>query len=226
MLNQQVNLFHVPFDELFDIIRQEYSESSYDFTKHLINVLSDSGDQLGFIRLPLHIAIGDKFQILNTEVKTLYLSIESGNATLAMNQGKRTIQHSSISSYMSRKKQGFSQIKYLNKKGKSKAGSRVRLARTIEFFEKINQKSTAYMDVCEPDRIAISCTASLIPYLYQSKVRCPFQKNDQRLYKIPLHIPQSNYTNLQSTIKKLMAPILFYDQVHESQLNNLINISN
>ena len=191
--------------------------------KHQINVNSDSGTSLGFIRLPLHISIDENLRLQNKAVKTLYISIESGNASLAMNSGKKTIQHSSISSYMSRKKQGFSQIKYLNKKGKSRAGSRVRLAKTLEFFEKINEKSTAYIEQTNPDRIAISCTASLIPYLYQSKVKCPFQKDDPRLYKIPLHIPQSNYTNLQSAIKKLMAPILFFDDQNEKELATFIN---
>ena len=117
---------------------------------------------------------------------------------------------------MSRKKQGFSQIKYLNKKGKSRAGSRVRLASTLEFFEDINAKLTALLEEHTVERIALNITPGLIPYLHQSKVPCPFEKQDIRLYKIPLHIPQSNYTNLYGVIKKLMAPILFHELINAS----------
>jgi hypothetical protein len=61
----------------------------------------------------------------------------------------------------------------------------------------------------------MDCPSPLIPYLHQSKIPCPFDKKDSRLYKIPLHIPQSNFTNLNAAIKKLMAPILFYDAGNE-----------
>lgn len=222
MVTQQINLFHIPFEELFEIIQVHYPLSSYDYGKHQVSVISNADEQLGVIRLPLHIALDQQFKIISENTTILYLSIESGSSTIALNRGKSTISHTSVSSYMSRKKQGFSQIKYLNKKGKSRAGSRVRLNKTIEFFEKINEKLTAFLTDSGIDRIAISCTASLVPYLHQSKVKCPFQKDDPRLYKIPLHIPQSNYTNLQAAIKKLKAPILYFDEQNQEALNELI----
>ena len=116
---------------------------------------------------------------------------------------------------MTRKKQGFSQIKYLNKKGKSRAGSRIRLAATLEFFEKINETLDELFEEYTLDRIAINCTPSLSPLLFNSKIECSFSKNDDRLYKIPLHIPQSNFSNLKQTIKKLKSPVLFYDPNYE-----------
>ncbi|MEP3390400.1 MAG: hypothetical protein ABJO02_19570, partial [Reichenbachiella sp.] len=125
--------------------------------------------------------------------------------------GKTNIYHTTFSAYMTRKKQGVSQIKYLNKKGKSRAGSRVRLAKTIEFFENINSTLSELLANHEIDRLALNCSTTLIPYLHQSKVPCPFEKKDDRLYKIPLHISQSNFTNLDKAIKKLMAPMLLYD---------------
>ncbi|MEL6561854.1 MAG: hypothetical protein AAFQ94_26950, partial [Bacteroidota bacterium] len=94
MANQQINLFHIPFKELFEIIRMQYPASSYDFGKHQVYLNSDSGASLGFIRLPLHISIDGNFRLRNKEINILYISIESGNATLAMNKGEKTILHS------------------------------------------------------------------------------------------------------------------------------------
>ena len=47
---------------------------------------------------------------------------------------------------MVRKKRGVSQIKHLKTKGKSRAGSRVRLAETEEFFENINGRLQDYFE--------------------------------------------------------------------------------
>ncbi|MEO1451203.1 MAG: hypothetical protein AAFV07_16855 [Bacteroidota bacterium] len=41
---------------------------------------------------------------------------------------------------MKRHKRGKAQISYLNTRGKSKAGSRIRLANTVAFFEEINER--------------------------------------------------------------------------------------
>jgi len=220
MSQHAVNLFETPFEELFKKIRDGFPNHNYDFKKHSIILENKDGDSIGHIRLPLHLTINDQLEITNQEAKTLYLSIESGHAAICMMDGKANGFHTTFSAYMTRKKQGVSQIKYLNKKGKSRAGSRVRLAKALEFFEKINTTLTKLLDEYPVARIALDCSTTLIPYLHQSKVPCPFEKKDARLYKIPLHIPQSNFTNLDKAIKKLMAPMLFYDQKHELQFVN------
>ncbi|PIB35232.1 hypothetical protein BFP72_07390 [Reichenbachiella sp. 5M10] len=164
--------------------------------------------------------IDESLILLEDHAHALYLSIESGSAALCIVQGEHIVYHTTFSAYMTRKKQGFSQIKYLNKKGKSRAGSRVRLASTIDFFESINESLTDLLEIYEIDRIALDCTTTLIPYLYQSKVPCPFAKKDPRLYKIPLHISQSNYTHLEGAIRQLKDPVLLYEenQAHWAEL--------
>lgn len=216
----QINLFHSPFGEIFTLVREKFPKYKYDFRKHHVSLIDDEYDQAGFIRLPLHLTVDRELQVQDEEAIVLYLTIEAGNAALCLQQGKQTVLHTTFSSYMSRKKQGFSQIKYLNKKGKSRAGSRVRLAKTLEFFEYINSKLTEIVENHDPKRIAINCTPVLLPYLHQSRVPCPFDKNDERLYKIPLHIPQSNYTHLLKAIKKLMAPVLFYPPERDDIIQN------
>lgn len=211
MLQNQLNLYHLPIDELFESIRKQ-GAYSYDYKKHLVSLLDEQNDVQGYVRLPLHLKIDEQLNLINEEAVVLYLTMESGNAAVSLMYGEDELYHKTFSAYMTRKKQGVSQIKYLNKKGKSRAGSRVRLASTIEFFEKINTKLNELFIKYSIDRVAISCTPTLMPYFYDSKVETPFDKKDNRLYKIPLHLPQSNHTNLVGVIKKLKAPILFYNE--------------
>ncbi|WP_420581569.1 hypothetical protein [Reichenbachiella sp.] len=210
MKQSTINLFHIPFADLLYQITHDF-EYVYDYQKHAISLENESGDFMGQIRLPLHLVLNDDLEILNENASTLYLSIESGHAAICTMKGKANTYHTTFSAYMTRKKQGVSQIKYLNKKGKSRAGSRVRLAKTIEFFESINSTLSSLLKNDTYARIGLNCNATLIPYLYNSKVQCPWDKKDPRLYKIPLHIAQSNYTHLDKAIKKLMAPLLIYD---------------
>lgn len=216
MAQHSLNLYEIPFDDLFTQVKANFL-FSYDFGKHTIMLEDDHRNVLGYIRLPLHVMINDQLEIQKKETSVLYISIESGNGAICLMDGKVNTYHTTFSAYMTRKKQGVSQIKYLNKKGKSRAGSRVRLAKTLEFFEDINTNLSKVLNQNEVDRIALNCSKTLIPYLYQSKVECPFEKKDTRLYKIPLHIAQSNFTHLDKTIKKLMAPMLFYDAVVEEK---------
>lgn len=222
MLENRVNLYKISLDSFFIEIKKHFLNHQYNFKKHLVIIEDEERHTLGYIRLPLHLTLDENLVLSNEETLVLYLSIESGNAAICVMKGKENLYHTTFSAYMTRKKQGFSQIKYLNKKGKSRAGSRVRLASTIDFFENINATLTELFEEYDIERIAVDCSAALIPYLHQSKVATPFDKRDSRLYKIPLHIPQSNYTNLNAAIKKLMAPMLFYDSKNENAIEELL----
>ena len=212
MLEKKVNLFDVPLDLLFTEVKKHFPNHHYNFKKHVAVIEDEEYNTLGYIRLPLHLSLDQNVTVTDDEALVLYLSIESGNAAICVMEGKHNVYHTTFSS----------QVKYLNKKGKSRAGSRVRLASTIDFFENINTTLEELFEEYEVERIGLHCSTSLIPYLHQSKVTCPFDKKDERLYKIPVHLPQSNFTNLNGAIKKLMAPTLFYDEKHEILVNALI----
>jgi hypothetical protein len=132
----------------------------------------------------------------NDENNYVLLLIRSGIASVGYFENRENIDHKVFRSYMVRKKQGKSQIKHLKTKGKSRAGSRVRLAETLEFFENINQRLTDYFSTYHIDRIGLSCSTTLLPYLFGSKVPTPFPKNDPRLITIPKHIQNPTYENL------------------------------
>ncbi|MEL7003546.1 MAG: hypothetical protein AAFN93_12555 [Bacteroidota bacterium] len=97
-------------------------------------------------------------------------------------------------------------------KGKSRAGSRVRLANTIEFFENINERLQFYFEEYEVDRIAMSCSKTLIPFVFNSKVQCPFDKKDERIYKVPKHIHTPGYDILINTHEFLMRGEVSYNE--------------
>ena len=97
---------------------------------------------------------------------------------------------------MKRHKRGKSQISYLKTRGKSKAGSRIRLANTVRFFEEINERLTTYEEEYEPERMIYSCTAQLWGLLFQSKVPPPFEKKDPRLIKVPKDVNIPTYEEL------------------------------
>lgn len=218
----QHNLYHLSFKVILDWLREQFPFLTYDPERHILKISDELQNTLGYLRLPLHLNLDENINVHEEELNVLYLSIESGSAAIIIMEGSANVYHTTFSAYMTRKKQGFSQIKYLNKKGKSRAGSRVRLAATFEFFEKINSTLTDLLKNYPVDRIALSCNKTLIPYLYQSKISCPFDKKDHRLYKIPLHIPQANFNNLEIAIKKLRNPVLFYEAQLEEKLQALL----
>ncbi len=220
MRQLQINLYHQNMDRLFEAVRSQVPNYFYDIKKHQVILSDEIHETMGTIRLPLHLSLREDLSILKKDACSLYLSITSGNAAIIVMEGKENVYHTTFSAYMTRRKQGFSQIKYLKKRGKSKAGSRVRLAGTTAFFENINGTLTDLFQEHEVDRIALSCSATLIPYLYQSKVACPFDKKSPKLYKIPLHISQSNFTHLDAAIKKLYAPVLIHEKKYEVKLRS------
>ena len=66
--------------------------------------------------------------------------IQAGHCAMAYVEEGQVIEHKTIKTYMVRKKQGKNQLKHLESKGKSKAGSRIRLTNTVHFFEDINER--------------------------------------------------------------------------------------
>jgi|GEM_PF-487149 len=140
------------------------------------------------------------------------LMIRSGLASVGYFEDGRNMDHKVFRAYMVRKKQGMSQIKYLKTKGKSRAGSRVRLAETVEFFDEINHRLQMYFRENFIHRIGISCPTTLIPYLYGSKVETPFRKDDPRILKIPKHVQQPTFESLMEINNYLLKGEIKYTE--------------
>lgn len=195
----------------------------YDLEKHRITILDNSNNDLIHFRIPITIPFPkDKGNLdEQQDVNYVILLIQSGSCSMGYFENGLNVDHKVFRAYMVRKKQGKSQVKYLKTKGKSRAGSRVRLGETIEFFESINERLQAYFEDNEINKIAISCSKILIPYLYNSKVSTPFDKKDFRLFKIPMHIHTPIYEIMMDVNKFLLKGELIYEEQHQEIVEKL-----
>ncbi|MFD2036144.1 hypothetical protein ACFSKL_15180 [Belliella marina] len=177
----------------------------YNDKKHQLDFLL-ANSVLVKIRLPLDM---DYDKIKETPIHAEFrnyvlVMIRSGIASVGIFENFECHQHKVFRAYMTRKKQGKSQIKHLKTKGKSRAGSRVRLQETLEFFEEINQRLQEHFEEFRIDKIGISCSDTLIPYFYGGKIKTPFDKQDPRIFKIPKHIQNPTFEELTATNKFLL----------------------
>ena len=115
------------------------------------------------------------------------LLLQAGNAALATVENGRITHHNVISKYVTRKKQGKAQLNFLNTKGKSRAGSRIRLANTVLFIEEVLDWFDTYLGN-RHQTLLYSCPPPLWGLLFSGKRQPPFTKKDSRLRKIPLDI--------------------------------------
>lgn len=206
--------------ELLAYIKNTSIRYQYDYEKHRITLLDEAAREAVFFRLPIILTPDAKDAA--EPVRYIILLIQAGNCAMGYFEDELNLDHKVFRSYMVRKKQGKSQIKYLKTKGKSRAGSRVRLGETVEFFENINNRLQEYFEEYEIDRIAISCSKTLIPYLYNSKISTPFDKKDERLFKIPRHVHTPNYEVMMDTQKFLLKGELIYEEEYKEMVDSLL----
>lgn len=188
-------------------IRSEASrygfEGLYIPEKHQWQISSES-DWLVRINLPW-----DSFPNENGELRKkddhhlVLVMIRAGIATTGYFHNGVMLDHKVFRAYMVRQKQGKSQIKYLKTKGKSRAGSRVRLGETEEFFKEINDRLLSYDKEYPIDTWGISCAKTLYPYFFSSEPGPPFSKNQANLFSIPFHVQHPGLETLELMHKKL-----------------------
>jgi hypothetical protein len=150
------------------------------------------------------------------------ISVKSGIAAVAFYENSQLMDHKVFRAYMVRKKQGKSQIKHLKTKGKSRAGSRVRLQETLDFFENINERLQSYFEEKRVDLIAFGCSPTLFPYFFQGKKIPPFEKTDPRIFKIPVHIPSATFENLQKAYKSISHTKIWVDENNKQIINSFL----
>ena len=207
-------------------IQQSYMPWIYDYEKHRLIIQDQNQNDLVYFRLPIVLPPPD--QLLNGkdyQVNYIILLIQSGSCAMGYFENGINIHHKVFRAYMVRMKQGKSQIKHLKTKGKSRAGSRVRLGETVEFFENINERLQEYFAQHQINRIAFSCSTILIPYLFNSKVATPFDKRDERIFKIPRHIHTPIYDVMMDTHKFLLKGELIYEEPYQALVNELLGMN-
>jgi hypothetical protein len=124
------------------------------------------------------------------------LLIRAGQSALGYFNRGEIVEHKVIRKYMVRKKQGKAQIKFQKRKRSTSAGARIRMTNSILFFEEINLKLQDWFKTNPVHKIIYSCTPLLWSMIFRSKISPPFEKKDQRLIKVPLHLPDPLYKTL------------------------------
>ncbi|HET8858654.1 hypothetical protein [Marivirga sp.] len=201
---------------LINSLEKKFGNLEYEDSKNLLKFPTNPSIS---IRLPFDFKYDQKK--LNHS-NFLIIIIHSGEAALAYSEESQIVEHKMIKAYMVRQKQGKSQIKHLKTKGKSKAGSRVRLAGTDHFSEEINEKIAEWDEYFEIGKIAISCNKTLQPFLF-NRPDAALKKNDVRMFKIPKHIQEANFENLSFIHNYLISMELKFDDSDKELINNLIS---
>ncbi len=150
--------------------------------------------------------------------------LQVGNAALATIENGQIMQHKVIAKYVTRKKQGKSQINYLKTKGKSRAGSRVRLANARLFFDEVNDWLVENLNN-NTRTVLYSATPLILGMLFSSKHKSPLDKDDPRLRKIPLDVNRPRFAQLQYVRKKTEEGWIEYgndaDDMYRKELQSL-----
>lgn len=197
-----MNLYNTPlsyFDtiEFLKISRPFLSKMFFDPIKREFQY---KNERLKFefnLRVPilLHsMNLGDRMlkelpQITESDPKYLILLIRAGYSSLGTIENDEFTQHKVVTKYMVRKKQGKAQLTYLTTKGKARGGAKLRLAKSIEFFQEIRQKLNEWNEIIkEMNIIFYQCSPRLWNGLFKTKSKVPmvFSQKDERLRRIPI----------------------------------------
>ncbi len=173
--------------------------------------LYQEGTRVGALRLSLNYQWEEETgKIRPKERNWVLFMVRAGIAAVGYFENGNNLSHRVFRAYMVRKKQGKSQIKYLKTKGKSRAGSRVRLGESEVFFQEIHDKITAYLRHHPVDVIGYSCSKTLWPFIFNAGTG--FDKADPRLYKIPVHVQHPTYQTLLQVNETLQAATLEFGE--------------
>ncbi|GAA4302988.1 hypothetical protein [Nibribacter koreensis] len=209
--------------QILQNIHQSAVRSVYDHAKHRMVLVDAQEKELAFFRLP--ITLPPPNQPLHEEAEGVHyviLLVQSGSCAMGYFEDGFNLNHKVFRAYMVRKKQGKSQIKHLKTKGKSRAGSRVRLGETVEFFENINERLQEYFQDHQVHRICMSVSKILVPYLFDSNVKTPFDKRDERIFKIPKHVHTPIYEVMLNINRFLQKGELIYEPAQEELVKELL----
>ncbi len=123
--------------------------------------------------------------------------IRAGQATVGYFHQGNLLDHKVFRAYMVRQKQGKSQFKYLKTKGKSRAGSRIRLEETQLFFKEINQRLQVYTKQYPLNFWGLGCAKTLRPMLFAGEVSPPYHSKSPELIELPYPFAKGSFEELQ-----------------------------
>ena len=123
--------------------------------------------------------------------------VRAGQAAVGYFHQGILLDHKVFRAYLVRQKQGMSQFKYLKTKGKSRAGSRIRLEETELFFKDINQRLQVYTNQYPLTYWGLGCSKTLWPLLFDAAVPPPFTSKSAELIELPYPFAKASFEELQ-----------------------------
>ncbi len=191
------------YHRLLDRSRKLGLNETYDSATHQLTI-ADEEEWLFKFFLPRNSNFTASGALkLKDDFHLALVMIRAGIACTGYFHNGDMLDHKVFRAYMIRQKQGSSQIKYLKTKGKSRAGSRLRLGESERFFEEISERLNSYEDSFPITNWGISCAKTLLPYFFDSKPAPPFEKKQENLFSIPFHVQQPDFETLKDIHKKL-----------------------
>ncbi|MBS4071032.1 MAG: hypothetical protein KGZ90_06880 [Algoriphagus sp.] len=194
---QSISLSLSDAEQILTTAKESHWIVNYEEEKHQL-VLERENEWLAKMYLPWTYEWDEKKGLaVRHETHFSLALIRAGQAAVGYFHQGQLIDHRVFRAYMVRQKQGKSQIKHLKTKGKSRAGSRIRLAETARFFEEINERLQSYSAQYPMDFWGISCAKTMWPYFFDSEVSPPFSSKDNNLIELPFHIAQASFEELE-----------------------------
>ena len=129
--------------------------------------------------------------------------MQAGAVSLGRFEAAEEVATKSMKRYVVRGK-GRAQQSYLDSKGKSRYGSRLRLQNAKRLLEETNEKLNEWEEEFgPPDLIFFNSPIRVWPDLFKVKPDPPFTKDDERLVRIPRDLPKPTTDVLLRTYKSL-----------------------
>jgi len=138
----------------------------------------------------------EELEKLSIKPNYLIILLRADSCSIGYFEKCEMTHHKVLSAYMTRKKQGKSQLTYLKTKGKSRAGSRVRLRSSFNFFDEIADKINEWQVSDFADKIFVYTPVALKQYLFSEDSELPFSRDDSRIRKIPFSVKTPSYDEL------------------------------
>ena len=196
---------HEKYLSILSLSERNGLQSNFEVNRHQW-VISNSDSWLARVSVPWN-SFPNELGLLSRkdDFHLALVMIRAGIAVTGYFHNGEMMDHKVFRAYMVRQKQGKSQIKYLKTKGKSRAGSRLRLGESDQFFNEINQRLQQYAENFAIDMWGVSCSKTLWPYFFGSETPTPFSKNADNLFTVPFHVQQPDFETLKDIHKKLNA---------------------
>jgi hypothetical protein len=193
----------------------------YDPVKHQI-LIENETSWLAKLYLPwTQVWLPELGFSLAEDVHYCITLVRAGQAAVGYFHQGILLDHKVFRAYLVRQKQGMSQFKYLKTKGKSRAGSRIRLEETLVFFKEINERLQVYAKQYPLNYWGLGCAKTMWPLLFDGEVKPPFTSKSAELIELPYPFAKGSYEELQALELRLQQFHLLLSPLAEAliQLN-------